>query len=71
DAQLFWSTTDSPSLDEPKSMRFRTIPDGQFHEYVIPVGESKLWQGTITSVRLDPTGGTPLGEVKIDFLRGE
>lgn len=71
DAQFFWTTADSLSLDEPKSMRFRTIPDGQFHEYVIPVGESRLWQGTITSVRLDPTGGTPLGEVKIDFLRGE
>ncbi|MEA3402367.1 MAG: hypothetical protein U9R79_14110 [Armatimonadota bacterium] len=70
-AQLFWTTADDPTMDEPKSRRFTAVADGQFHELVVEVGDHERWRGTITSVRLDPTGGEPLGWVKIDYIRGE
>jgi hypothetical protein len=70
-AQLFWTTTEAPALDEPKSLKFETVPDGEFHEYAVPVGTHELWKGTITSIRLDPTGGNATGTARIDWIRGE
>ena len=69
--QVFWATSESPSFDEPKSMAFLTTPDGEFHEYTVPVSDSDLWTGDITAIRIDPTGGAQVGSVKIDYIRGE
>ncbi len=70
-AQVFWITNASPAFDETKSLRFAVTPDGQFHEYVLPVGEHPEWQGTIAGLRLDPTGGPGTGDVRVDYVRGE
>jgi len=70
-AQLFWTTAADPGLDEAKSLHFSVVADGEFHELVVPVGEHARWAGTITALRLDPTGGEPFGRVQIDFVRGE
>ncbi|MGD9495128.1 MAG: NEW3 domain-containing protein [Armatimonadota bacterium] len=70
-AQLFWTTADDPAFDEAKSVHFRAVADGQFHELVAPVGEHPRWSGTVTGVRLDPSGAEPFGRVQIDFIRGE
>jgi len=70
-AQLFWTTSDSPNFDEAKSLRFRVLPQSEFAEYELPVGEHPLWQGTITGLRLDPGGGTTSGEFAVDYIRGE
>jgi hypothetical protein len=35
-------------------MRFEVSVDGQWHDYRVPVGESRRWTGTITRLRLDP-----------------
>ncbi len=70
-AQLFWTTAADPGFDEAKSLHFRAVADGEFHELVAPVGQHERWAGTITGVRLDPTGGESFGRVRIDFIRGE
>lgn len=70
-AQLFWATADDPAFDEGKSVRFSAVADGKFHELLVPVGEHARWTGTITGLRLDPTGGQPLGRLRIDFVHGE
>jgi len=55
-------------------MNFTVIPDGEWHEYVVPVGEHPRWRGQpIRAIRLDPvTGGAESGsQVEIDSIVGE
>ncbi len=70
-AQLFWTTTQDREATEAKSMQFPVVADGQFHEYVIELGAHPYWRDIVTMLRLDPTGGMPIGEVRIDYIRGE
>jgi hypothetical protein len=73
-AQLFWATSDEPTLGDDKHLDFAVQPDGAFHEYEIPVGTHPRWRGkTVTLIRFDPTtgGAAPGSEVEIDYLRGE
>lgn len=70
-AQVFWTCADSPEFDEAKSLRFTAIPDGEFHDYLVPVGTHNRWKGTITALRLDPTGGEGKGWVRVDSITGE
>lgn len=49
-------------------------PDGEWHEYVIPVAKHPQWQGkAIRAIRLDPTvGGAEVGsKLAIDWIVGE
>lgn len=69
--QLFWSTSDSPSWDEQKSLRFTFRADGEWQEVVLPVGEHAQWHGkTITGLRLDP-GSRAGAIIELDWIRGE
>ena len=52
-AQLFWSTTTS-GVSEANSLRFELIGDGEYHDYVLPVGESNRWRGKLQTFRFDP-----------------
>ncbi len=67
--QLFWSTTTAP-VSEATSVRFELIGDGEYHDYVLPVGESDRWRRRITSFRLDPCSHAGAG-VCIDEIRME
>ncbi|MBI2302487.1 MAG: hypothetical protein HYU66_26575 [Armatimonadetes bacterium] len=74
EGQLFWATADEPEFRDDKYLNFAIQPDGEWHEYVIPVGEHAKWKGqTIIALRLDPTTGDaqPGSKVDIDFIRGE
>jgi hypothetical protein len=74
EGQFFWTTSEEPEFADSRYLNFATQPDGQWHEYVIPVGEHKLWQGkSIRGIRLDPTtgGARPGTTVDIDWVRGE
>jgi hypothetical protein len=71
EAQFFWATDRSAGIDEPKSLKFAVLSDGQFHEYRVPVGEHALWRGTITLIRLDPNQSQPGSRVEVDFIRSE
>jgi hypothetical protein len=72
--QLFWTTADEPTFRDDKYLNFPVVPDGQWHEYAIPVGDHPKWKGQgIRAIRLDPTtGGAPEGtQVEIDSIAGE
>jgi len=71
EAQFFWATDRSAGIDEPKSLKFAVVSDGQFHEYRVPVGAHPLWQGTITQLRLDPNQSQAGSRVEVDYIRGE
>ncbi|WP_319586219.1 glycoside hydrolase family 99-like domain-containing protein [uncultured Desulfobulbus sp.] len=51
--QLFWSTS-TAGVSEASMIGLPLIPDGEYHTYVFPVGDSPRWRGTITGFRLDP-----------------
>ena len=51
-AQVFWATTDS-QISESNSLRFEVTGDGQFHDYVIDLGQSPQWHGLVTALRFD------------------
>lgn len=65
--QLFWSTSTTP-VSEATSARFDLVGDGEYHDYVLPVGESERWRRQITGLRLDPCSHTG-AEVCIDEIR--
>ncbi len=72
--QFFWTTSESPRFADDKHITYPVIPDGEWHEYEIPVGEHALWSGqTIRAIRLDPTtgGGEEGAVVEIDWIVGE
>ncbi|MCD6352377.1 MAG: hypothetical protein J7M26_09685, partial [Armatimonadetes bacterium] len=70
--QWFWATADEPTMAEARKVEIPVIADGQFHDYYLEVGKHPQWRGKkITSIRLDPTGGAPEADIKIDFIRGE
>ncbi|MCE5219656.1 glycoside hydrolase family 99-like domain-containing protein [bacterium] len=52
-AQLFWATT-SAAASEASSVHFDLFADGQYHDYVLPVGENPRWVGRLQSLRFDP-----------------
>ncbi len=72
-AQVFWAIAEEPRFRDDKFMNFPIQPDGEWHEYTIPVGEHEKWSGQqIVALRLDPTVGEAAGEtVEIDGIAGE
>jgi len=67
--QLFWSTTTAP-VSEATSVHFELIGDGEYHDYVLPVGESDRWRRRITSFRFDPCSHAG-ARICIDEIRME
>ena len=73
-AQFFWTTSEEPAFRDDKYLSFPVKPDGQWHDYEIPVGAHPKWKGkAVRAIRLDPTtGGAAAGsKVEIDWLIGE
>ncbi len=74
EGQLFWTTSEEPQFADTKYLNFAIVPDGEWHEYTIPVGKHERWRGkAIRGIRLDPTtgGAEPGSKVEIDWVRGE
>ena len=72
-AQVFWVTSDEPVFADTKFVDFDIVPDGEWHDYEIPVGKHKRWAGKeIRGLRLDPSiGGAARGAiVEIDWIVG-
>jgi len=68
-AQLFWSTPLIPA-SEATACNVGLIPDGEFHDYVFPVGESHFWQGKISTLRFDPCSIVD-AKIEIDSVKME
>lgn len=72
--QFFWTTREEPTFRDDKYLNFPVIPDGEWHEYEIPVATHEKWAGqAIRGIRLDPTtgGAEPGSRVEIDWIVGE
>ena len=66
--QLFWLTKDDGAWNEAKSAAFMANGDGDFHKVTVNTGAVATWKGTITQLRLDPTGSST-GWYDVDWLR--
>lgn len=65
--QVFWATSIFP-ISEFTSQRFQLIADNEFHIYELDLTTNPAWQGTITSLRFDPTD-TADANVVVDYIR--
>lgn len=69
-----WGSTRSPLfnkdnvVDQKKMMALPSIIDGQFHEYVFPLNESKFWNGQINEIWFNPVSRKGV-HVEIDWIR--
>ena len=70
-AQFFWVTDKAKIWDQTKCLSFQTIPDGKWHEYVVPISQKPEWKDTIIGLRLDPTYDAAGIPVSVDFIHGE
>lgn len=50
---------------------FTVINDGDFHDYLVFLGNSSGWQGTITNLRIDPIGNGEGGDdnIIVDYIK--
>lgn len=74
EGQVFWTTSEEPGFADNKYLNFAVTPDGEWHEYEIPVASHAKWRGqAIRGLRLDPTtgGATPGTKVEIAWIKGE
>lgn len=67
--QIFWHTAIEPYPTQPKSVVFPLDAANEFGEYVIDLSSNPEWAGEITKLRLDPTNGSTLGTVQVDYVR--
>jgi len=65
--QLFWSG-DRVRESEQASIHFELVADGLPHDYLLPVGENKLWRGKVTRLRFDANDEAG-AQVAIDSVR--
>jgi hypothetical protein len=66
--QVFWLGSGSPEVSDAASVRVDTIPDGQFHTYVLPMRKNPRWKGIIQMLSIVPCS-TPGVEVSIQEIR--
>jgi hypothetical protein len=60
-AEVFWAVP-GQSFDGSRRLEFTVVPDGQMRTYAIPLWSSPTYTGTITRLRLDPSGGGISGD---------
>ncbi len=67
--QWYWGTKEAPGFAEERVEVFPVMPEGQWHEYHIAVGDHPQWKGhEITAIRLDPLqAGDPV-TVEVDWI---
>jgi hypothetical protein len=67
--QLYFSTDAQQSFTEARSARIAAQADGALHTYRVDFSSHKEWKGTLTRLRLDPSGSGTKGGVRIDLIR--
>jgi len=65
---VYWMTDTQGGFVDPAYLRFKTIPDGRFHDVFVPVVTNPLWRGTITALRIDPDVAGEKGRVAIESI---
>ncbi|MDD4872760.1 MAG: hypothetical protein PHR77_19580 [Kiritimatiellae bacterium] len=62
DGQFFWTTTQSPNMDEERSRHFKLIHDCQWHDYIVSLDIT----GMLVDLRFDP--GSAPGVVEVEKM---
>lgn len=60
-AEVFWSTP-TEGMRAGRSVRFQTIPDGEYRTYEVDMTWNPEYKGAIAAIRLDPVGNGAPGE---------
>jgi len=72
-ATIYFKTEDSSSYSEDKMVEFKVNNDGDWDTYTIYMANHKLWEGTITGIRIDPAENGRLGAgvdtVEFDWIK--
>jgi hypothetical protein len=68
-AQLYFATDTQKGFAETRSARIAAKADGALHTYRVDFSDHKDWTGTLTRLRLDPSGPGTKGGVRIDVIR--
>ncbi|KPJ64726.1 hypothetical protein AMK68_00755 [candidate division KD3-62 bacterium DG_56] len=68
-AALYWSTDQQPGMDESQKAEFTVAPDGEWHDYFIPLWQHASWVGALNRLRFDPPERGWPALVDIDFVR--
>lgn len=69
---VFWGTSATPGFAPTRELPFAFRPDDSLHEVRIPVGDSSSWAGqTVTSLRIDPGGGSTGAALRVASVRLE
>jgi len=68
--QFYWGTKEAPGYSEERVVVFPVIPDGEWHEYRVAVGDHPQWKAhEIVAIRLDPIqAGDPI-TVEVDSIK--
>jgi len=66
-SQLFWETA-TAGISEAASTHSVLIADNQYHDYLLDVGSSDRWRGTIRGFRFDPCSMEG-AKVEVDAVR--
>lgn len=67
--EFFFSTYESPGMDEIKTIKFSVDPmseDDVWSELYLPLNQCDAWQGTLQKMRIDP--GMTSGEFRFDRI---
>lgn len=67
--EFFFSTHESPGMDEIKTIKFEVDPmseDDIWSELYLPLNQCDAWQGTLKQMRIDP--GMTSGEFRFDRI---
>ena len=67
-AQLFWAN-ELGGIAEARSAIFNiSANDAEYQDYVVDLGALPAWEGTVTTLRLDPVSAAPTGTFSIEGM---
>jgi len=67
---IFWTTDTQGTFNASYSTSFNINPqDNDFSRYVIDMSGEANWNGTIRSIRLDPSNAATSGNIEIDYIK--
>ncbi|HOX51014.1 MAG TPA: sialate O-acetylesterase [Fibrobacteria bacterium] len=72
EAQVYFSTNESPNLSEERSVVFSILPAKEgvgVQEYLVDMSRNTFWKGTLRRLRIDPVRSAVQGTFAIDDIR--
>jgi surface antigen len=67
--QVYFSTEKAEGFTETRSLKVAAKADGELRTYRVDFTNHADWKGTLTRLRIDPSGPGMVGGVRIDLVR--